>query len=110
VHDNGTLLNRAPRVVRYRIDTSARTARLVETVTDSRITASGCCGSARKLSTGGWLIDWGGTTTTSEYTWSGARVSTLAYLPFWSYRADPIAKGRLSADALRDGMDAMFPR
>ncbi len=110
IHDNGTLLNRAPRAVRYRIDPSARTATLVESLSDPSITGSGCCGSARKLSTGGWLIDWGGLPTTSEYTANGTRVSTLSFASVFSYRAQPIEPGRLSATALRNGMDAMFPR
>jgi hypothetical protein len=110
VFDNGTQLNRPPRAVRYRIDTSARTATLVESLSDSSITASGCCGSARKLSTGGWLIAWGGLPTVSEYTATGARVSSLAFPPFFSYRAVPVEPGRLSAAALRGGMDAQFPR
>ncbi len=110
LHDNGTTLGRPPRVVRYRIDTSARTASLVESLSDSAIPSSNCCGSARKLSSGGWLIAWGGNPTVSEYSAGGTRISSLNFAPYFSYRAQPIEPGRLSATQLRDGMDAQYPR
>jgi hypothetical protein len=110
LHDNGTTQSRPPRAVRYRIDTSARTATLVESLSDPAIPSSNCCGSSRKLSTGGWLIDWGGTPTTSEYDANGSRISSLSFAPFFSYRAVPIEPGEISAAELRNGMDDQFPR
>ena len=49
VHDNETNPNRPPRAVRYQIDPNAMTAKLVESVSDSQVQSSLCCGSARKL-------------------------------------------------------------
>ncbi|MCW3051954.1 MAG: hypothetical protein JWN14_1124, partial [Chthonomonadales bacterium] len=59
LHDNGAGLGRPPRAVRYRLDTTAKTATLVEHVVDPDIPSSICCGSARKLSGGDWVMSWG---------------------------------------------------
>jgi hypothetical protein len=52
IFDNFTGLNKPPRVVRYRINPTARTARLVQSFTDPTATRSVCCGSARMLPSG----------------------------------------------------------
>ena len=57
LHGSGT---GRPRVVRYQIDEEAKTARLVESFADPTATASPCCGSARLLPSGDWLVSWGG--------------------------------------------------
>ena len=59
VHDNSTMRGRAPRAARYRINTAAKTATLVEQVIDSAVSASECCGSVRKIPGGDWGISWG---------------------------------------------------
>jgi hypothetical protein len=99
---------RAPRVVRYSIDTNAKTATMVERITDAAITTPvACCGSARRLPGGNWVIGWGSDNTTTEVTPAGTRVFTLANA--FTYRAIPVLPGTLSAGTLRAGMDAMFP-
>lgn len=111
VHDNGTLLGRGPRAVRYSINRTAGTATLLEQVTDPTIPDSLCCGSARKLSTGNWGIDWGENTVVEEMTPAGDTVFELTFnQPVFTYRALPIPTGILSPAALRAGMDAQFPR
>lgn len=110
VHDNGTRQGRPPRVLRFQIDPTAKTATVVEKVTDPTIDSSGCCGSARRLPGGGWLVDWGGNPTIGEYAADGTRVSKLTFAKYFSYRAFPVTGGQVSASALRQGMDAMFPR
>jgi hypothetical protein len=110
IHDNGTGLGRAPRVVRYLVDASAGTATRVGVLSDSDVPVSFCCGSARRLASGGWLVNWGGQPVVSEYAPGGARVSKLIFTDRFSYRAIPIEAGRLSAATLRQGMNTMFPR
>jgi len=112
LHDNGTDRNRPPRAVRFSIDPDAKTATLVETVTEPDVTTSPCCGSARKLSSGGWLVDWGGFLgdTIAEYGANGSRISKLTFPGALTYRAFPIERGRLSIEQLRAGMDTMHPR
>jgi arylsulfate sulfotransferase len=56
VHDNGTLLGRAPRAVRYSIDPIAKTATLLEQVNDPDVPGSLFVGSARKLTGGNWVM------------------------------------------------------
>jgi hypothetical protein len=112
VYDDGTGLSRPPRAVSYQIDTTASppTATLVEQQTDSLAPSSVCCGSARKLSGGDWVMGWGGTTVVTEMTSSGDRVFLLQY-PTGTliYRATPILPGQLDPAALRAGMDAQYP-
>jgi hypothetical protein len=110
VHDNGTQV-RSPRAVRYRIDTTTTpgTATLVEQVTDPAIAGAICCGSARKLPGGNWVIGWGGNNTITEASPDGTRVFALDFLPFaLGYRAFPILPGQLDRAALRAGMDAQY--
>jgi hypothetical protein len=110
VYDNGTGLGRPPRAARYTIDAGAGTATLAESVADPDIPTSVCCGSARKLASGGWLVDWGGQPVAAEYGADGSRRFKLQVTGSTLYRAVPVPTARLSAQRLRDGMDAMFPR
>jgi hypothetical protein len=110
IHDNGTLRDRPPRAVRYSLDTTARTANLMEQVTDSRIASSSCCGSARRLPGGHWVMSWGGEGTITELTAAGAPVLTLSLDGGFSYRAQPVSSQLLSRSALRAGMNAQYPR
>ena len=108
VHDNGTNANRRPFVVRYQIDMSSKTAEVVEEFADSRVTYSLCCGSARRISGGHWLVDWGDNQLTTEMV-QGLPVLTIQYptSDLFSYRAVPVLPGIVAADTLRAGMDAM---
>ncbi|HLJ54289.1 MAG TPA: arylsulfotransferase family protein [Chthonomonadaceae bacterium] len=111
VHDNGTQQGRPPRAARYRIDTAARTATLIEQVTDATAPSSLCCGSARKLAGGDWVVSWGLNPEVAELTPTGANVLRFTFgEPYFSYRAEPVAPGVLSRSNLRAGMDAQFPR
>jgi hypothetical protein len=111
LHDNGTFKHdRLPRVVRYRINRRAHTARLVQTIKDKRVGHSYCCGSGQRLGGGHWLVDWGANSIIEELR-GRKRVLTLT-LPgkLFSYRAQSVPRGVLSRDALRAGMDAQYPR
>jgi hypothetical protein len=111
IHDNNTNETAAPRAVRYRLDLAARTATLLESLSDPDVHSSACCGSAAKLADGSWLMSWGGTPVISEFSSSGARHFELAFRPGtalgFSYRVDPITTGGPTRAALRAGMDAM---
>jgi hypothetical protein len=109
VHDNGTVANRPPSIVRYEIDTAARTAQVVEQLQDTIDTASICCGSARRLPGGHWLVQWGGIPYMSELDSNGNSVLTINYNmgTQFSYRAIPILPGAVSVGVLRGGMDVM---
>jgi hypothetical protein len=112
LHDNGTNANRAPFAMRYVIDETARTAQVVEAVQDPRATYSICCGSARRLPGGNWVIQWGANPYMTELDPSGNPVVTISYHlgATFSYRAVPILPGVISADQLRQGMDDMALR
>ena len=111
VHDNGTQRNRPPRALRFRIDSAAKTATLLEQVSDSRAETSAFAGSARRLPGGNWVTSWGGLPTVEELTPAGAAVFTLTLERDWfSYRAFPIPNGQLSRRTLNRAMEAMHPQ
>jgi hypothetical protein len=111
LHDNGSRYGRPPRALRFAIDTVSKTATLVEAVTDPDAPSSGCCGGARRLPGGHWVIAWGGQPLVTEIADSGERVFRLDFpANQFSYRADPVLPGKLSPSLLRSGMNAMFPR
>jgi hypothetical protein len=60
VFDNGTTGNRNPRVLVFEIDEKKMEAEITRVVTGSSQSTSYCCGSARELNDGSWLINWGG--------------------------------------------------
>jgi hypothetical protein len=113
LHDNGTNLDRAPRAVRYQIDATNKTATLVESHDDALMPASNCCGSARKLSGGDWVMGWGGTQGSArvgtEMTDSGSRVFLLQFSTSGGmYRFTPVLPGVLDRNAIRAGMDTQY--
>jgi Arylsulfotransferase (ASST) len=111
VLDNGTRAARAPRAVRYRIDPRSKTATLLEHVTDAAVVDSFCCGSARRLAGGNWVTSWGGRPFVTELDAAGTPVFRLTFTQgLFSYRADALPFGRLSARTLRRAMDAQYPR
>jgi hypothetical protein len=104
VHDNGSRANRAPRAVRFTINTTTMTATEVEQVTDSRAPFSPYTGSVEKLPGGDWVASWGGNFFMTELNAQGVPQLTISYPPYSSYRtADVLA----SLPAMRAGMDAM---
>jgi hypothetical protein len=110
VFNNRTGTGLLPRAERYRIDEGARTATLVEALTDPASIESTCCGSARRLSGGNWVVQWGSSSIVDELDPSGRRVFALTFQKnLYLYRAVPVMPGRLSARTLRSGMDAMHP-
>src|SRR5207249_491819 len=100
--------DRQPRAVRYRVDPQAKTATFVEQVRNPEATGSLFAGSARKLPGGDWVICWGGLPLVTEQAPTGETVAHLYFRDLkYSYRAFPVLPGRLTAGALRRGMDRM---
>ena len=107
VHDNGTRLNRPPRLVRYRIDPEAGTATYVSEAKDLEAAPeSQCCGSARKFGTG-WITSWGDTNFVSVFDASDLLAFRLR-LPTTSYRAMPVPPG-VSLRQLDEALNAVEP-
>jgi PKD repeat protein len=110
VHDNNTGLNLPPRLVRYQIDEQAHTATLLGAVSDPvDVPSSFCCGSARRMGDGSWLMGWGGTGIVGGYDASGSRMFKLDLGSAALYRAIPVP-GTTSLTDLRTGMNAQVPR
>jgi hypothetical protein len=108
VFDNRARTGGAPAAERFRIDARARTATLLEHVTDPAVPAAHWGGSAQKLPGGNWVVCWGGTSLITEQTSAGAVVLSLRFTTnHFSYRAEALAPGQASAADLRRGMDQM---
>lgn len=110
--DNGQYVGQAPRAVRFHIDPLASTATWVSQVTDGLVPSpSLCCGSARQLAGGNWVVAWGGDPLVSELTPDGSQVFELKFdPPMFSYRAAPVTSSQLTSDALQTGMNTQHPR
>ena len=111
VFDNHTGLG-APRAVRYRIDQTTGTATLLESISDPGVPDSRCCGSAKRLANGDWLIDWGGLDPPNGdpiggYRSDGTRTFLLSMDDHYSYRAEAVPSTVSGAD-FRQAMNAMY--
>jgi hypothetical protein len=110
IYDNRTGLGEAPRAVRYRVDPAQGTARLVQSIAEPKVPVSFCCGSARRLGSGDWLIGWGGDPMVGGYDRDGNRLFSLKLGLGFSYRALPVPPGTVTMRKLRRAMDAMASR
>jgi hypothetical protein len=111
VHDNGSWQYRRPVMDRFEINPTLRTARLVERITNPAIESSTAIGGARKLPGGNWAVAWGASPVVTEQTESGEIVRDLTFADgLSSYRVVPLEPGRLSAGALRHGMNRIAAR
>ena len=111
VYDNGSTVGRPPRATRWQIDVNARTATLVEEVTDPDILSSAAGGSARRLADGSWIVCWANRSHIRAYD-SQHRMTFDLSLPtnYTAYRAAPVSASQMSRFALVAGMDAQYPR
>ncbi|MEA2471381.1 MAG: hypothetical protein QOE38_2380 [Thermoleophilaceae bacterium] len=114
-HDNAEFRHRGfPRIPRFRLDLRRRTATLVEDVRDKRLIQSYCCGSGTRLTRGRWLIAWGANPFITELDSAAHRHRPIFTIKLprllFSYRVQGVAPGVVTRDALRAGMDAMYPR
>jgi hypothetical protein len=106
VYDNGKDRPRRPRVVSYRLDLGQRTATYLGQLNDPRVTTSHCCGSARPLEGGGWLVSWGDNPLVTGFDRDGQTAFRLA-LAAPSFRAVPVPEGATTVAALDRGLENM---
>jgi len=106
VYDNGKDRPRRPRVVSYRLDLQQGTATYLGQLNDPRITTSHCCGSARPLEGGGWLISWGDNPLVTAFDSSG-RTAFRLELPASTFRAVPVPEDATTVAALDRGLERL---
>jgi hypothetical protein len=106
VFDNGKDRPRLPRVAFYRLDREDRTATYLGQLNDPRVDASHCCGSARPLAGGGWLVSWGDNPVVSAFDEDG-RLSFRLTMAAPSFRAVPMPRGAVGVRELDEGLEAM---
>ncbi|HET7588872.1 MAG TPA: arylsulfotransferase family protein [Solirubrobacterales bacterium] len=106
IFDNGKDRPRRPRVVFYRLDLANREAHYLGQLNDPEVHRSHCCGSARELPGGGWLVSWGDNPLVSAFD-SRGRLAFRLHLTASTFRAVPAPPGATSVRALDEGMEAM---
>jgi hypothetical protein len=106
VFDNGKDRPRLPRVAFYRLDREDRTATYLGQLNDPRVDASHCCGSARPLAGGGWLVSWGDNPVVSAFD-GEERLSFRLTMAAPSFRAVPVPRGAVGVKELDEGLEAM---
>lgn len=106
IFDNGKDRPRRPRVVFYRLDLGADKAIYKGQLNDPEVRRSHCCGSARELPGGGWLVSWGDNKLVTGFDRQG-RIAFRLHLPAPTFRAVPVPPGATSARELDRGMKAM---
>ena len=109
VYDNGKDRPRRPRVVFYRLDLDNRAAHYLGQLNDPQVRRSHCCGSARQLPGGGWLVSWGDNPLVSAFDARG-RLAFRLHLAASTFRAVPAPPEATSVEALDRGMEAMEQR
>jgi hypothetical protein len=77
VFDNGTTANRNPRVLTFSIDEKNMKAKITHVITGSSQSISSCCGAARPLKDGAWLVNWGGKLDQQRGTFANGVSSTV---------------------------------
>jgi Arylsulfotransferase (ASST) len=108
VYDNGKSRPRRPRVAFYRLEPDRGTATYLGQLNDPAVRTSHCCGSARQLADGGWLVSWGDNSLVTAFT-SSDDVAFRLDLDAPTYRAVPVPPGAVSAAQLDRGLEAMAP-
>jgi hypothetical protein len=109
VYDNAKDRPRRPRVVFYRLEPAAGKAFYLGQLNDPRVKSSHCCGSARQLADGGWLVSWGDNPLVTAFDPEGRIVFRLG-LPASTFRAVPAPPGATTAAELDRGLEAMEQR
>lgn len=106
IFDNGKDRPRRPRVVFYRLEPDAGKAIYKGQLNDPQVKRSHCCGSARELPGGGWLVSWGDNKLITGFDREG-KIAFRLHLPAPTFRAVPVPPGATDVRRLEQGMDAM---
>lgn len=109
IFDNSKDRPRLPRVVFYRLDLERGRAIYQGQLNDPEVTQSHCCGSAREMPGGGWLVSWGDNPLVTGFDREG-KIAFRLRLPASSFRAVPVPAGATSVARLRRGLDALGAR
>jgi hypothetical protein len=105
--DNRTRRSTRPRAVEFQIDAAHRRATFLQQVTYPGVKGSACCGGARLLPGGDWVISWGRNRYVTETDPSGNPLLVFDFNGRSSYRVFPVLPGGLDPARLRAGMNAM---
>lgn len=106
IYDNGKDRPRRPRVVFYRLELAQGRARYLGQLNDSEIKTSHCCGSARELAGGGWLVSWGDNPLVTAFD-ERRQIAFRLELPASTFRAVPVPPGAVTLGRLDRGLEAM---
>lgn len=106
VFDNGKDRPRRPRVVFYRLDPEAGGATYLGQLNDPAVKTSHCCGSARQLEDGGWLVSWGDNPLVTAFDDQG-RIAFRLRLAASTFRAVPVPAGATTPAELDRGLETM---
>jgi Arylsulfotransferase (ASST) len=106
IFDNGKGRPRLPRVVSYRLDLRRRTATYLGQLNDPLATSSHCCGSARELADGGWLVSWGDNPLVTAFDAAG-RITFRLHLAASTFRAVPVPPDATTTARLEQGLEQM---
>lgn len=109
IYDNGKDRPRRPRVVFYRLDLQQGRAVYTGQLNDSEVTTSHCCGSARQLAGGGWLVSWGDNPLVTGFD-EDRQIAFRLKLPAATFRAVPMPSGAVSPARLDRALEAMEQR
>jgi hypothetical protein len=108
VYDNGKDRPRRPRVVFYRLDLGRGVAVYRGQLNDPTVRSSHCCGSARQLEDGGWLVSWGDNPLVTAFDAEG-RIAFRLQLAASTFRAVPVPPGAVTVAELDRGLERMEP-
>lgn len=106
IYDNGKDRPRRPRVVFYRLDPAGGKATYLGQLNDPAVKTSHCCGSARELPDGGWLVSWGDNPIVTAFD-PDRRIAFRLRLPTSTFRAVPVPRGATSPAELDRGLERM---
>jgi hypothetical protein len=106
IYDNGKDRPRRPRVVFYRLEPERGRARYLGQLNDSEAKTSHCCGSARELADGGWLVSWGDNSLVTAFDAKG-EIAFRLELAASTFRAVPVPSGVVTLTQLDQGLEAM---
>jgi hypothetical protein len=109
IFDNAKDRPRPPRVVFYRLDLERGRAIYRGQLSDPKVTRSHCCGSAREMPGGGWLVAWGDNPLVTGFDSQG-RIAFRLHLPASTFRAVPSPPGATSVAQLARGLAALRAR
>jgi outer membrane protein assembly factor BamB len=109
IYDNGKDRPRRPRVVFYRLAPEQGRVRYLGQLNDSEVKTSHCCGSARELAEGGWLVSWGDNPLVTAFD-EERQIAFRLELAASTFRAVPVPPGATTLAQLDQGMEAMESR